>query len=375
MKKILLIFPIILVVACSPKNESNEGSNQADTSTVSGIYFTQEQLEKANILTQKPEIRKISEIITSTGRVEASPSNIASVSPVIGGFIKSINYSVGDYVEKGAVLASLQHSDFIDMQQQYSEAKSQKEYYEQEYKRQGELTVENAASLKNMQKAKADFLSAEAKYKSLKAQLNLVGVNTEKIEKGEFLHEFYLIAPISGYVSNMNANTGKYSDAESVVYQIINNKTLNIYLNIFEKDISKINVGQKIVFTAFNGNFHAESTVKQIGVSINETDHTTAIQGVVDNKNNQFKSGMFVNAKIYVKEHMALVVPVSAVIETETESFIFFKEGQIFQKVIIEKGIEQDGFCEIVNPDNKLKDADVVIQGNYYLLSFAELNE
>ena len=101
---------------------------------------------------------------------------MASVSPIIGGFIKSLNYFPGDFVEKGAVIASLQHPDFISLQQQYIETKSQIDYYQEEFKRQGELTVENAASIKNMQKAKADYLSSEATYKSLKSQLKLLFV-------------------------------------------------------------------------------------------------------------------------------------------------------------------------------------------------------
>ena len=59
----------------------------------------------------------------------------------------------------------------------YLENKSELDYYQEEYKRQGELTVENAASIKKLQQAKANYYKFEASYQSLKAQLELLGVN------------------------------------------------------------------------------------------------------------------------------------------------------------------------------------------------------
>jgi len=238
MKNLLYIFFLFAIISCSNDSAISE-NNQSDTDNSvvkESITFTDEQIDLAGIVTAKPEKRKISENIQCSGVIEIPPQNIASVSPIMHGFVKNLNYHLGQFVEKGSVLANLQHPDFINLQQQYIEAKSQADYYQEEYKRQGELTVENAASIKKMQKAKADFLSSEAKYKSLKSQLKLLGVNANSIEKGDFVTEFKLISPISGTVSQLNVNNGKYINSDQCAFEIINDSKLNLRFNVFEKD-------------------------------------------------------------------------------------------------------------------------------------------
>ncbi|MCK5170532.1 MAG: efflux RND transporter periplasmic adaptor subunit, partial [Bacteroidales bacterium] len=267
------------------------------------------------------------------------------------------------------------HPDFINLQQQYIEAKSQVDFYKEEYKRQGELTVENAASIKKMQKAKADYLTSEANYKSLKAQLELLGVNTTEIEKGEFVKDFKIAAPISGTVSQLNANKGKFVSNENFIYEIINASILNIKLNVFEKDISKVKVGQTIRFSILNNEKQFVSKVKRTGIKINKSNRTTLVQSTINNKNQLLKPGMYINASININEKEALILPYEAIVDLKGESFIFIKKDNSFKRIKIEKGVEQDDFCEIINLDEELLNAEIVIKGVYYLMAETEAEE
>jgi membrane fusion protein, heavy metal efflux system len=373
MRKLFFIAPLFLFFACSPSNE--KGISDQESTENEGIVFTQEQIKRAGVQTAKVKLQTIAETIACNGKIEVPQQNRAMVSTAIGGTVKALNFFPGDNVEKGAVLAVLQHPEFIELQQKYMEAKSQIDYYREEFKRQGELTVENAASIKNMQRAKADYNAAEAAYKSYKAQLEIIGVNTEKIEKGNYQNEFYAIAPISGSIAKLNAHIGKYISSDEFIFEIINNAVLNIHLSIFEKDIHKIAVGQKVIFKLLNDTKKHETTVKRVGVEIDELNRTTMVHCIIENKNLRLKQGMFVNAEILVSERESIIVPLEAIVNTEDESFLFIKDNDRYYKVIVEKGIERDGYCEILNPDNRLADSDVVIKGVYYLHSFTELNE
>lgn len=376
MKKLFYFLSLIILISCSPKDTNNDKDIAEDSSkTLENISFSDKQIELAKIKTANLKKRIISETIACSGTIEVLPGNIATISPFINGFIKTLYYFPGDQVEKGAKLASLQHPDFIKLQQEYIDAKSQIDYYKEEYKRQGELTIENAASIKKAQKAKAEYLSYESSYKSLKAQLELLGVNTEEIEKGNFVKEFILISPIGGTVSLLNANIGAFASPENYIYEIINDEDLNLCLSVFEKDLFRINVGQKIAFWSLNNNHKREAKVKRKGIKINDINHTTLIYSKIKNESRQLKSGMFVNAQIYINEHEALTLPSEAVVDFNNESIVFVKNAEDFIFVKVKKGVEQDGFVEILEVNDNLLNSEIVIKGVYYLISKLDTKE
>lgn len=370
MKKIIYLALSFAILSCSSKQTEEISTGDAKQEDSKGIItLTAEQIEVAQIKTGKATKQNISETLQCTGSIEIPPENIATISPSISGFVKDLNYLEGDWVSKGDILAILEHPDFIKLQQQYLEAKSQVEYYQEEYKRQGELTVENAASIKKMQKAKADFLASEAIYKSLKAQLKLLGVNTSQIEKGDFVNEFKLIAPISGVVSKLNTNKGKLVGQENFVYEIANDKTLYLHFKVFEKDISRVNVGQKIVFGPLKKGTKYEAIVQRIGITVDNTDRSTMVHSKIENKNKSLKPGMFINASIYLNERESYTIPEEAIVEYEGVYFVFIQNKNSFELVKIERGAKQDAFVELINPSENLIKSDIVVNGNYYLQS------
>ncbi|MCK5028024.1 MAG: efflux RND transporter periplasmic adaptor subunit [Bacteroidales bacterium] len=376
MKKLLYLLSLILIISCSSNETQNTSENSEEVSSDnSSITLSDEQVVIAKIETGKIIKQKISETIECTGTIEVPPENTASVSPIIGGFIKTLNFYPGDFVKEGAVLATLQHPDFIQLQQQYLEAKSQVDYYQEEYKRQGELTVENAASIKKMQKAKADYLTSEANYKSLKAQLELLGVNPIKIEKEDFETEFKLFSPISGTVSKLNANKGLLVNPENPVYEIINDEYLFLNLNVFEKDIQKVSLGQKINFSLLNDPKKFEAKVKRIGIGIEENNRTTTVHSITEKKNSKLRPGKFVSASILINERESYTLPSEAIVTFNDESYIFIRIENTFKTVKVKPGIEKNNLYEITETNNELLNAEIVIKGTYYLSSIIEAVE
>jgi len=376
MKKLIYLLSLILIISCSSNEKKNATENSEEiTSDNTSITLSDEQIAIAKIETGKIIKQNISETIECTGSIEVPPENTASVSPIIGGFIKTLNYYPGDFVKEGVVMATLQHPDFIQLQQQYLEAKSQVDYYLEEFKRQGELTVENAASIKKMQKAKADYLSSEAIYKSLKAQLELLGVNLSKIEKEEFEKEFKLFSPISGTISKLNTNKGKLVNPENPVYEIINDKSLYLNLNVYEKDIPKVALGQKISFNLLNDEYKFEAKVKRIGIGINENNRTTTVHGIAEKKSDKLKPGKYISASILINERESYTLPSEAIVNYNGDSYVFIKTENNFKKVKIKTGVEKNNRYEITDINNELLNAEIVLKGTYYLSSIIEAGE
>ncbi len=376
MKKLLYLILPALLISCSSNQTGEDSAATTRTEKTQGqVILTQEQIEVSEIETGKLSKQNISETIKCTGTTKIPPENVATVSPAINGFVKDLNYLAGDFVKKGAILATLQHPDFIKLQQQYLEAKSQVEYFQAEYQRQGELTVENAASIKKMQKAKADYLTSEANYKSLKSQLELVGINTGLVEKDDFANEFKLMAPISGVVSALNANKGKLVSPEDFVYEIVNDEKLYLSFKVFERDIPRIKVGQKVVFWPLNDHYKFEAKIQRVGIMVHDTDRSTMVHSTADNKNKALKAGMYLNASIYISERESYTIPSEAIVEYMGDDYVFVKNNETFTLKKIDKGIEQNNFTEIIDPDESIIKSEIVTRGNYYLISKLETEE
>lgn len=376
MKNLIYIFFMLLILSCSEKNKDLRSDMEEPTQENKElITLTDEQNKIAQIETSSLEKKILSEQIECTGSIEVPPHKVASVSPYMAGFIKTINYYPGNVVKKGAVLATLQHPNFITLQQNYIEAKSQVDYYQEEFKRQGELTVENAASIKNMQKAKSDYLASEAKYKSLKSQLQLLGVDVNQIEKGDFLTNFKLLAPITGKVSQLQASRGKYVGSEEIIFEIIDASELYLNLNVFEKDIRKIKESQNIQFHLLNDSKKYKSKVSRVGIKVEDEDRTTLVQSIISNEKKELKPGMHVIASILINEKEVHALPTEAIIKSKGKSFVFLHEKGEYKPHEITVGKEERGYTEIRNVEQTLLNAEIVTKGVYYLSSLFEADE
>jgi membrane fusion protein, heavy metal efflux system len=366
MKKIFILIIALTAFSCG-KNKNQEPQVQQEIKKNS-VEMRTDQINMADIKTGKIEKRLVSEIVNCTGTIEVPPNNKATVIAPMGGYIKKTFFVTGNYVKKGALLAILEDPEYINLQEQYLEAQNQVTYYKEEFKRQGELAVENAASLKKMQMAQADYGIIEAKYMGLKAKLEFMGINPDSLYVDGITSTLNIYAPISGYISEMNANLGKYVSAREMLYQVINKEHLHLHLKVFEKDIHKIKPGQKIRFTTFyNPDREFTGEVYTMGQMVDEEQHTVGVHGHIDGREDMFIQGLFVNAKIILDKDSVYALPSDAVVKSNTGNIVFERTGNIFRKMPVITGTSMEEYMEIKNVNDSLLNADIVIAGAYYL--------
>ena len=115
--------------------------------------------------------------------------------------------------------------------------------------------------------------------------------------------------------------------------------------------------------------------VNRIGNIVDKTNKDITVTGHIKNNNKIFKPGMSVNSLLYTNERDAFTLPAEAIVKFNNESFIFIKKDNLFKRIKIEKGVEQDNFCEILNLDKELLSAEIVIKGAYYLMAEMKAEE
>lgn len=80
----------------------------------------------------------------------------------MGGILKSTALLQGMWVTQGEVIATLEHPDYIQLQQDYLNNKSQLDFMEKEYTRQKELNQENVSAIKTLQKTESEYRSLKS---------------------------------------------------------------------------------------------------------------------------------------------------------------------------------------------------------------------
>lgn len=367
MKKILILLISFLVIACGKRHQGMQdaGSAKADSNA---IHFTQEQIDMSEIQLGKLEKKILSPVVECHGMIQVPPQGLASVSAPYQGFVEEANFLPGQFVQKGSVLAVLKHADYIQLQMEYLSLKGQLQYYSQEYKRQGELTLDNASSMKRMQMAESDYKSNEARFMALGKQLKFIGIDPEKLTVDNITTSIRLLAPVSGYITQINANLGKFIEPQQVLYEMVDNSHMHLNLKVYEKDVFRLHKGQSIQFSlAGQGNRYFTATVETVGHKVDADTRTVDVLAHIQSPEESMMPGMYVNAVIDLSHEPVACLPVTALVREGPDHFIFYSRGNDFVRVNIAVGTEQNEYIQLLDLPDSLGKKEFVIKGAYYI--------
>jgi cobalt-zinc-cadmium efflux system membrane fusion protein len=390
---------VFFLTACSSKK--TEEATAAETKTEAPrhqpevIEFTPDQYKAVSLQLGNVTNTNLSNYIKASGTIEVPPQNLISITSPYGGTIKTTSILEGKFIGKGQVVASIENPEFLQIQQDYLESASQLSFLKQELTRQQELVAENIAARKSLQRATSEYNSMVARVEGLKAKLRVANINPASVGSGRFTSRVNIYSPQGGYVTKVMGNIGKYVGANEVVAEIANTSNMLVSINVFEKDIPTINVGQKIRFRATGDTVERLATVTLIGKDIHE-DRTVEVQARITTPSSKLLPGMFVNAILEIGSASTPALPQDAVVQAGGKNYIFVLEENIgqhkedqsaktekkeegenkeedthyaFRRVEVGVGVTENGFTAVILPEKFDMQRKVVIKGAYDLLS------
>lgn len=366
MKKLLLIFLSLSIIACSKEETAKE-----EIPTVSGnqVSLTDLQIKNAGIETQILNNLDIAHKITLTGQIDVPPQGMASVSAPSGGYVRVSRFMPGNYVQKGQTLAMLENPELVQLQQDYLLAKSNLKYANQDYSRQKDLNENKASSDKVTQKAYNEAQNQNIMMKSTAQKLSSVGINPNTLNANNIRRSFAVSSPISGYISSVNVNIGQYVSPMEKMFEIVNTSDIHLALKVFEKDLSKISVGQKVyAFTNQDPTKKYEARIFLLGKDFS-ADRSVLVHCHFVEENNALLPGTFMNAEIEANSEQGFVIPDDAIVTWEEKQYIFEEtKPKTFKMYTVEIGNSENGFTELLNFKEEHKAKKFVTKGAYQLL-------
>lgn len=372
MKKVILFASFLLIFCSSCSNQQQEEKTAAKEENPKTkidedvVQLLPEQIKNSGVETGPFEKKEMHTILKVNGVVDVPPENMISISIPLGGYVKKMMLIPGMRVAKGSILATIEDQQYIQLQQDYLTAKSKLKFSEADYIRQKGLNATKATSDKLFQQAESDFSSQKILVRSLAEKIRLIGLNPNTLNENNISRAISIYAPISGYVTKVNVNTGKYVTSSDVLFELINPGALHVNLTVFENDASKLKEGQKIICTT---NKHPEkkylAVIHLITPNIGE-DRTTSVHCDLKDYDKDLLPGTFMNATIELNNNSVTAVPESAVVKWENKEYVFSAEGENkFRMRKVETGVINNGFIEI---KSALDVKSIVVKNAYAIL-------
>ncbi|MFC3560321.1 efflux RND transporter periplasmic adaptor subunit [Pedobacter jamesrossensis] len=367
MKNLIPIFVILLLTACGQKDAAPEKvANNTDQPDV--VILNTAQLKNAGIQTGQIENQNIAEVIRVNGSIDVPPQNMVSISMPLGGYLRSTKLLPGMHVSKGEAIAEMEDQQYIQMQQDYLTIKAKLEFAQREYLRQKELNQSQASSNKVFQQAEADYKTLRISLGALAEKLSLININASRLTERNISRKINIYSPITGFVSKVNVNIGKYVNPSDVLFELVNPTDIHLNLKVFEKDLPKLAIGQKL--KAYSNNFPEKKYDCEIILISKDlsTDHLAEVHSHFENYDQALIPGMYMNAEIQVNNNRSSTVPDEALVDFEGKQYIFFSIGPgRFKMTLVESGKSESGSTEIKHPET-LSGKPIVIKGAYTLL-------
>lgn len=367
-KYIIIAISILVFASCGSKTAETTATEKIPDENA--IELTDAQLKNSEITTGKIEQKSISSLLKVNGKIEVPPQNMVSISVPMGGYLKSSKLLAGMHITKGEIIATMEDQQYIQLQQDYLTAKAHFTSIEKEFTRQKELNQSKASSDKVFEHAQTEYLSQKILIKSLEEKLKLIGINPADLNENTISKSINISSPIDGFVSQVKMNIGKYATPTDVLFELVNPTDIHLTLTIFEKDLFKISIGQKIF--AYNNTSPNKKYICEIiliGKDVSP-ERTIQVQCHFEQYDKSLIPGMYMNAEVEVSTNVAFVISNDGIVRFEGKQYVYTQTGKnkfLMQEVTTQN--TENGFTQITFPDStEMSNKTFVTKGAYTLL-------
>jgi cobalt-zinc-cadmium efflux system membrane fusion protein len=374
----MMFASLLFFGSCSSQSDISEGEETATATTKEGTFaLSTNQFQSSGMELGKFEMASFHQVVKAIGKFDVPPENNAAVSSYFAGTVIDIRLLPGEQVKRGQRLFTLENPDFVQMQQDYLEAKGQLTYLKSDFERQKNLVQDNVTSQKNYLKAESDYIVTKVRAESLAKKLTLMNIDPNTLSLENIRTRIQVNSPISGYVTQVNAMRGKFLSPSQTAISIVDTDHMHLELNIFEKDLPKIVKGQPIKFKIQEDkSIEYEAFVYLVNKTIDPENRTIGIHGHLSDEKltERFNPGMYVEAEIYATTTSKLSLPQNALVDIEGKYYVLvlenFSENEYtFMKREVTTGLSNDGKVEILNYQEFSENPQFLVKGAFNIIT------
>ncbi len=158
------------------------------------------------------------------------------------------------------------------------------------------------------------------------------------IESNEGLVPYQVKSLIDGTIIAKQIALGEIPSEDEPTYTIADLDTVWVKLNIYQRHLSQVSVGQEVVISADNGASDRRGRISYVSPVIDEHTRSASARVVLSNADGKWRPGLFVNGHVSVSsEEVEVAIPLTALQTIEGHSGVFIQtpEGFAFEEVTV----------------------------------------
>ncbi len=321
--------------AGAEKAEPAPGSAEADeTSPESVVQLTEEQIREFGIESTPagPGTLKMETVLP--GEVLLNSDRVAHVVSRVSGVVREVRKNLGDPVRRGEVMAVLESRELADSiatllaaHERVILAKSNHAREEQAWRKKISPEQDFIEAQNKLAEANIEFHTAEQKLRALGFSNEYIAQLPGRRDEETILYR--MAAPFDGTVIEKHINIGEVLKDDSTAYVIADFSLVWVNLDVQQKDIALIRVGQPVMIDAGDKMAAIAGRVSFLDPIATKTNRTIHARVEAPNTGGRLRPGLFVTGRISTgHQDVPVLVPNDALVMIEGRMCVFIREGR-----------------------------------------------
>lgn len=308
-KNLLYVALIVKLLSCN--NPIQDEPAQASVYCLDSIF-------KERIELVRPSFQNVEQTIHLTGTVEAMSDRVVSFVSLVSGVVTQTNFTLGDQVKKGQVLAELRSPELSTLTSEFKKLQSQIGV--------AETKLQSVQSMYNQGiSSRKDLMEAQSEVDILRSELARTSEYLELYSASLTDGVFQIRAPATGIVTQKNITAGSQISPESgALFTISDLSKVWVLGNVYATNVSEIHEGMDVNITTlsyrddqFKGKINAIPSV------MDEEEKVLKARIELNNAELKLKPGMHVDIHAFKPlQQVALAVPTRAIVFDDNQHFV-----------------------------------------------------
>jgi cobalt-zinc-cadmium efflux system membrane fusion protein len=305
------------------------------------------------------------------GQVAFNGNSLALVTPLGGGVVMEVRKDVGEEVEVGEILATVQSPDLATVRSEYRRVLAEARLAQQTLAREQDLHRREISARQDLEQAQAAAAVADAAASESRQHLLNLGLSSKEIESGgDFVSALPVRAPFSGTIIQRSAVQGTAVQPGDALFTVVDLSSMWMQLSVPESQLSAMQVGSLVQarFEAYPG-ISFEGEISWVSPTIETKTRMLQARAVLANPQGLLKEGLFGRASLAgLAERAGLTVPAGAVQDIDGKVVVFRKlEADLFETRLVETGLAHDGSIAVLA--GLAPGDEIVTEGSYVMKS------
>jgi membrane fusion protein (multidrug efflux system) len=281
---------------------------------------------------------QVYDTVEALGTAQANES--VTINAKVTDTVRRVNFSDGDYVDAGTVLAELTNQEETAS---LAEARANLEDAQNDLRRQEDISAKGLGSKSALDSARSKVAAQQARYDAVIARLK----------------DRLILAPFGGLLGFRQVSPGTMVSPNTSITTIDDISTIKLDFTVPEAFLGAMTPGARVIAQSVSypgRNF--EGLVKTVGSRIDPITRAATVRALVPNKDHALRPGMLLTVQVLTTQHLALVVPESAVFQVQNRAYVYRVEDFVAHQQQVQVGSRHFGTAEVLTG---LNDGDLIV--------------